>query len=312
MTGVPFTFAAVARQVAEHGWRPFPGLQTSKIPAMRGWSGLNHAEWDDADLVAAISDYQPADGYCCCLAAHAEIVVIDADIINPEHAAFANELANNILGNTPLVRIGFAPKQISIYRAGDRIRSHKLHPVEIFCGTGQFIAFGWHEKAGRPYIWPQASPLTINADSHAIPAVKQAQIERFTIELFKTVPRRLLPTRQGRPGGADAPQTISARLRMLTALHGSWKRAATVVLSEAGEGYYNETLWAVVTSAAGRGISEDVVWELFTKHFNRDPEVSAAKVVSDFASMIERTRPALRQPSVMTFIPASTGGENGK
>ena len=28
---VPFTFAAVAQQVAEHGWRPFPGLQTSKV-----------------------------------------------------------------------------------------------------------------------------------------------------------------------------------------------------------------------------------------------------------------------------------------
>ena len=49
---------------------------------------------------------------------------------------------------------------------------------------------------------------------------------------------------------------------MLSMLHGSWKRAAAIVLSEAGEGYYNETLWAVVTSAAGRGIPEDVVWEL--------------------------------------------------
>ena len=40
MTGVPVTFAAVAQQVAARGWRPFPGLQTSKTPAMKGWSGL--------------------------------------------------------------------------------------------------------------------------------------------------------------------------------------------------------------------------------------------------------------------------------
>ena len=188
---VPFTFAAVAQQVAERGWRPFPGLQTSKMPAMQGWSALNLLEWDDADLIAAIAEYQPVDDSCCCFAVQREIVALDADIIDPEHAAYADELADAILGMTPLFRIGLAPKCVRIYRAGDLIRSRKLHPLEIFCGSGQFIAYGWHEKAGRPYIWPHESPLTISADSHDIPVVKQAQIERFTTELFKVVPRRL-------------------------------------------------------------------------------------------------------------------------
>jgi hypothetical protein len=82
-------------------------------------------------------------------------------------------------------------------------------------------------------------------------------------------------------------------------LHGSWKRAATIVLSEADEGFYNETLWAVVSSAAGRGIPEDVVWKLVEKHFKSDPNVSEAKVASDLASMIERTRPVPRQSSMI-------------
>src|SRR5262249_40940210 len=68
-----------------------------------------------------------------------------------------------------------------------------------------------------------ASPLTINVDSHVIPAVKQAQLDHFITELFRVVPRRLLPTRQGRPGGTDSPRTIGERLRMLSALHGNWK-----------------------------------------------------------------------------------------
>ena len=297
--GTPFTFAAVAQQLAGRRWRPFPGLQTSKVPALKGWPGLNTAEWDDADLAATVQEYQPADHYCCCLAVQPEIIAIDADIIDPEHAAFAGELANTILGITPLVRIGFAPKCIRIYRADGVVKSRKLHPLEIFSGSGQFIAFGWHEKAGRPYIWLQDSPLTINADSSLIPAVKQAQIDRFATELFKVVPRRLAPIRQGR-GGAGAPQTIAERLRMLTMLHGSWKRAAAIVLSEAGEGSYNETLWAVVTSAAGRGIPEDIIWDLVEKHFNRDPEVSDAKITSDILSMIERTRPVHRR-SLMIF-----------
>jgi hypothetical protein len=305
---VPFTFASCAQLVAARGWRPFPGLQTSKMPAMKGWSGLNNAEWDNADLTATIAEYQPADLYCCCFAVQAEIVAIDFDILNPEHAAFANELSNDILGGTPLVRIGYSPKQIRIYRAGNSIKSRKLHPLEIFCGSGQFIAFGWHEKAGRPYIWPHESPLTLSTDSDFIAAVTRAKLDRFTTELFKTVPRRLLPTKQQR-SGAGAPQTIGERLRMLTVLYGSWKRAAGVVLSEAGEGCYNETLWAVVTSAAGRGIPDNVIWELFDKHFHKNPEVSEAKIIADLAPMIERTRPVHR-PARMTFT-ASKENTNG-
>ena len=297
-----FTFAAVAQPVAGNGWRPFPGLQTSKTPAMKGWNGLNTAEWDNADLIATIAEYQPAHLYCCCLAVQPEIVAIDADILDPVHAACADALANDILGNTPLVRIGLAPKQIRVYRADGLVRARKLHPIEIFCGSGQFIAFGWHEKAGRPYTWPHASPLTINSDSDTIPAVKQAQIERFVTELFKTIPRRL--TKQSRPGAV--PQTIGERLRMLTVMHNSWKRAATIVLNEAGDGSFNETLWAIVTSAAGRGISESVIWELVEKRFDREATISEIKVL---ASMIERTRPAPRSSPTMTFMP--TGGRRG-
>jgi hypothetical protein len=302
---VPFiTFAAVAQPVAARGWRPFPGMMKTKVPAMPGWSGLNVAEWDDVDLVATIAEYQPADLYCCCLAVQAEIVVIDADIVDPEHALYANELADNILGATPLMRIGFAPKCVRIYCAGERIKSRKLHPLEIFSGSGQFVGFGWHAKAGRPYIWPHESPLTIDINDNAIPLVTRAQLDRFTSELFKVVPRRLLPTKQSR-SGSGAPQTINERLRMLTRLRGSWNRAAAIVLGEAVAGCRNETAWAVVASAAGHGVAEDILWDLFAKHFTGWDEVSEVHI----ASMIERTRPVHR-PALMTFI--TKGGGNDR
>lgn len=300
----PITFAAVASQLAENGWRPFPGHQASKAPAMCGWPGLNHAEWDDADLEAAINDYQPTDDYCCCLAVQSEIVAIDLDITDHEHAAAADRLANNILGRTPLVRIGLPPKQIRVYRSGDLIRSRKLHPLEIFSGSGQFIAYGWHEKADRPYIWPLCLPLEVSADSDKIPLVTRAKVDRFSVELFKVVPRRLSAIRQGRP---DRLQTIGERLTMLTTLHGSWKRAAAIVLGEAVEGCRNDTAWAVVASAAARGIPEDVVWELFERHFSGWVGVSEAEV----ASMIDRAR-LVRRSSTMTFTVSAGGGNGGR
>ncbi|HEY4736592.1 MAG TPA: bifunctional DNA primase/polymerase, partial [Xanthobacteraceae bacterium] len=158
---IPIAFAAVAQRVAGRGWRPFPGLQETKVPAMRGWPGLNQAEWDCADLAAVIDEYQPAVAYCCCLAVQPEIAVIDIDITNLEHADIAARLADDILGQTPLVRIGLPPKCVRIYRNGGSVRSRKLHPLEIYSGSGQVVGFGWHQKAGRPYLWPNASPLDL-------------------------------------------------------------------------------------------------------------------------------------------------------
>jgi hypothetical protein len=190
MMPAPIDFAAVALGVAERGWRPFPGWQETKVPAMRGWPGLNEAEWDCSDLIAVVDEYQPAGLYCCCLAVQPEIVAVDIDITNREHPETAAKLADDHLGKTPLVRIGFAPKCARIYRNGGGVRSRKLHPLELYSGSGQIVGFGWHQKAGRPYLWPNASPLDLNADSAEIPPVTQAQLNCFTNELFKFVPRR--------------------------------------------------------------------------------------------------------------------------
>ena len=242
------------------------------------------------------------------MAVQQEIVAIDLDILDQEHAAAADSLANDILGMTPLVRIGFAPKQIRLYRSGDLIRSRKLHPLEIFSGSGQFIGYGWHEKAGGPYTWPQASPLNVSTDSNTISLLTLAQLNRFSAELFKVVPRRLLPTRQGRAVATRGPETIGERLAILSMLHGSWKRAVAIVLREAVEGCRNDTAWTVVASAAARAIPDDVVWELLDKNFTGWAEVSEAQI----ASMIERARP-VRRPSTMTFTTSAfaRGGNGG-
>jgi hypothetical protein len=147
----PIEFAAVALQLAALTWRPFPGYQETKVPAMRGWPGLNDAEWDCANLAATIGEYQPAEAFCCGMAVQREIVAIDLDIVDPRHADTAAGLADEFLGVTPLVRIGLAPKCLRVYRNGGDIKSRKMHPLEIFAGSGQFVGFGWHEKAGRPY-----------------------------------------------------------------------------------------------------------------------------------------------------------------
>ena len=308
MSGELITFAGVARPLAERSWRPFPGRQESKTPAMLRWPGLNAAPWDETDLAATIGDYQPDDAYCCCLAVQKELAVLDMDILDPVHAAVASDLADEVLGKTPLLRIGLAPKHVRVYRSNGGIQSRKLHPLEIFSGSGQVVGFGWHAMAGRPYIWPQASPLDLAADSDEIPIVSPAQLDRFTHELFKLIPRRGTTQRAGGRHHGGRQQTIGDRLRMLATLHGSWKRAAAIVLGEAVEGCRNETGWIVVASAMARGIPEGIVWNLFERHFTGWDGFTA----DDFTIAIERAR-RVRASNSEPFIKKQLwGGFNGK
>ena len=89
----PTTFAQVALQLHANGYRPFPGLQETKVPAMKGWTGLNRMPWDEADLAATITDYRPAENYAACLAIQSELVAVDIDIAAPTAAALRPYLA---------------------------------------------------------------------------------------------------------------------------------------------------------------------------------------------------------------------------
>lgn len=294
----PITFAEVALPLHAAGYRPFPGHQKTKIPAMRGWPGLNKLPWDTYDLAACVADY-PGDDFCCCIAVQPELVAVDLDIMDAGHAKFAEALVVQHLGATPLIRIGLAPKQLRVYRSDGSIRSRKLHPLEVFCGSGQFVAFGWHKRAGRPYHWPRETLVDVPANSPDIPLITRAQLERFQAALFKVVPRRT-GAHRGQTGGAWN-QTIGERLRTLTIMSsGNWDRAAAQVLSEAIEGCRNETMWAVVASAAGRGIDENHLRDLFDRHFAGWDAVTTDQL----DSAIERARPGhTPSPTGLTWAP---------
>jgi len=262
------TFAVSAQQLAGRGWRPFPGYQETKRPAMLGWSGLNEARWDPDDLAATISDYAPPEKFCCCLAVQPETVVLDLDIEDPLHAEFAKDLRDHVFGETPLIRIGYPPKSIAIYRNAGGIVSRKSHPLEIFSGSGQFIAYGWHARANGPYVWPKASPLDLGPDSLEIPLISPHQIESFTRQLFEVVPRRISKVVGGCRMAGNQTLTVGDYLRALVRRYGSFYYAAKVVLRAAEKGNRNETGWTVIASAVGRGLTDHEIFQLFEENFS--------------------------------------------
>jgi hypothetical protein len=235
---------------------------------MKGWPGLNQMPWDMADLTATITDYWPDSAYACGMAIQSGLVAIDIDILDHTAAVLADELANKHLGRTPLVRIGQAPKRLRIYRQGGGVTSRKVHPVEIFSGSGQCVGYGQHQRTGQPYHWPDASPLELVCDSPDIPKVTRAQLDRFTADLFKVVARRQQAAHLREQKSNLTNLTLNDRLRLLTTRYcGNWKRAAAQLLSDAREGNRNDTMWAVIASAAGRGVPADELAALFDRHF---------------------------------------------
>jgi len=182
-------FAQHADALVNNGWRPLPGYADTKRPSINGWSTYNERQWMPEELKTMIATRGQQEGQVICLAVQREIVAIDLDI-EDEAQAKAIEQFFPILGATPLIRIGRAPRKLLIFRNDGSIKSRKLHPIEIFAGSGEIVGFGYHAKAGRDYQWPIKSPLELPTNSSEIPTISNAQLEAFLTQCWTVVERK--------------------------------------------------------------------------------------------------------------------------
>jgi hypothetical protein len=93
------------------------------------------------------------------------VVGIDIDVPDASVAVSLTDLAKRMLGETPCLRIGQAPKRLLVYRAAEAFRGRKRHPLEVLARGQQFVAYAIHPVTGQPYSWPEEG-LT---DTHRLP-----------------------------------------------------------------------------------------------------------------------------------------------
>jgi hypothetical protein len=138
------------------GKRPtMPGWQTKCITAdqqtVAGWS------WSQPDCTNT--------GILC-----GEIVGVDIDALDEELSAKLVALARELLGHSPLQRIGRAPKTLFVYRVetphekqstaelffGEDVEDKEAKTkVEVLAKGQQFVGFGIHPDTKAPYSWPE-------------------------------------------------------------------------------------------------------------------------------------------------------------
>lgn len=155
------------------------------------WS--RHCERDTTDNEVDIWGNWPEAGVGI---AAGRVIGIDIDIIDSPTIALEMEaLAKRMLGDTPAVRIGHAPKRLLVYRAVQPFSGFKYPPIEVLGVGQQFIAYGIHPDTGKPYDWPVSTLADLSPDD--LPGITEAQAREFAKEAYRLIPAELRPKTLG-------------------------------------------------------------------------------------------------------------------
>jgi hypothetical protein len=124
------------------------------------------------------------------------VIGIDIDVVHsPEVAQAIEGLAKQMLGNTPAVRIGRAPKRLLVYRAREPFAGFKYPPIEVLGVGQQFIAYGIHPDTGQPYEWPVSTLADLALDD--LPEITEVQAREFAEKAYRLIPAELRPKTLG-------------------------------------------------------------------------------------------------------------------
>ena len=188
-----------------------------------------------------------------------KVVGIDIDVLDPGLALEVDRLCQRMLGDTPALRIGQAPKRLLVYRTAEPFGSRSYGPLEILCLGRQFVAYGIHPVTGRAYDWPEEGLADLDlqdlpvATEHAVAAFVQAAFKVLPMPeryLAKAVPvrQRLAVIPKNGNNGVSPRGTPEAL------------RAALWHLGNPDLPYYD---WIYLGMALKAGLEEEEGWPLF-------------------------------------------------
>ena len=181
---------ALRLQLHRNGYRPVPVsdpnpmLSTAgKAPCLKNWPEVC-AQADEA--VIRGWERRPTNHSNTGLLT-GDLIGMDLDLPVPALAERIRQMAEEMVGPTPLLRIGKAPKVLRCYRAEaplPKIETPELLlddgtvvQIEIMGEGQQVLAYGTHPGTGRPYTWPESGPdLVPLAD---LPVATETQLRAF-------------------------------------------------------------------------------------------------------------------------------------
>ena len=217
------------------------------------------------------------------------LVAIDIDIQEPVENRRACIAAWNILGKTPLVRIGKSPKVALFYRKqpGATYQQTRGSSVEIFADSGQMVLFGMHPDTNRAYKWVtvrefqgsdwvegtvgRRSPLHFHIDE--IPTLDPGRLQHF----LGNLPTRSQGDATGRGEFGDVLDVFKEErkratddahfMRIVDSQLGRMKSSK----ESQGNGTRSITIASVAYALTRRGLDDKTILGVFERHFKRWP-----------------------------------------
>jgi hypothetical protein len=136
------------------------------------------------------------------------IVGVDIDVVDDaDLSERLQDLAFEILGPTPAIRIGLAPKRMLVYRTATPFKGIKAHPLEILCKGQQFVGYAIHPGTGEPYQWTNQSLTQITMEE--LPETYEASVRIFLEQGLDLLPEKLRPKRLPTSRSKTTSPTIS-------------------------------------------------------------------------------------------------------
>lgn len=189
----PSFMAEYGDRLVDNGYPVIPIMPGSKAPGrFTGGEWRPYSEWTrhcDRPTKGFETDIWRRWPGCGVGIACGAVVGVDIDILDASLAIMLGDVAAQMLGPTPCLRIGRAPKRLLVYRTDIAFAGRKRHPLETLARGQQFVAFAMHPDTGRPYEWPEASLLDTPIDN--LPMVTEGQCLAFLDAAWQLLPDSL-------------------------------------------------------------------------------------------------------------------------
>jgi hypothetical protein len=250
-------YARLAEKLADSGWANciplVPGTKRSLVP----WrvhrvfvvTEDERAEWARRFPDAGI-------GYVT----EPHIAAVEADVLNPPVAERLAALADRILGQTPLVRIGRPPKWMRFYATTEMIPKIAAHPVEVIPASYHVVLYGVHEFTGRPYTWLGDEPL--DTAPERLPRITRVQVDRFL-----AVASEIVPPRRSMPHAVNGDLFERLRAERAGRIGIHWLAVVERQLREAQPGELHDTLLSITAALVGVGYADAQIRKIIDAHF---------------------------------------------
>lgn len=247
-------FAFLAPKLRDMGWKSLIPLHNpGKRPIMSDWEEYSQSPPTESEIDlwarqhpnAGVGLVSGPDG----------VVAVDLDFKDVAKSTRSLDIADEMLGATPLVRVGQAPKTMLFYRAVADLDpgGRAFGGYELYRHSGQVVLYGVHPDTRQPYRWIEGRPEDMSPCD--LPVVTQPMLDAFkrAIEPLCEITKR--PPGKGRShlGEASGISFTGYVLSLLNRAEDDPLKVAADCVSDAAEGSRHYTMVGAVTALVMKG-----------------------------------------------------------